>query len=98
MQQYISNSGGYLKNPDATSLCEFCSSATTDQFLESNFNIHYSHHWRNFGLMMAFVGFNVSHPSFATDASMSDEYPYRYFACTRSLGSSAFDEGVSLDL
>jgi ABC-type multidrug transport system permease subunit len=29
--QYISFAGGYLTNSDATSGCEFCSTATTDQ-------------------------------------------------------------------
>jgi ATP-binding cassette, subfamily G (WHITE), member 2, SNQ2 len=59
MQSYISSAGGYLTNPDATSACEFCSSRTTDQFLGPSFNIEYSHHWRNFGFMMAFILFNV---------------------------------------
>jgi ATP-binding cassette subfamily G (WHITE) protein 2 (SNQ2) len=59
LQQYISNYGGYLNNSDATSACEFCASATTDQYLGTNFNMHYSHHWRNFGLVMVYVMFNI---------------------------------------
>jgi ABC-type multidrug transport system permease subunit len=61
MQRYISRAGGYLTNPDATSTCEFCSVRTTDQFLGANFNIKYSHHWRDLGFVLAFVLFNVSH-------------------------------------
>lgn len=57
--QYISNFGGYVTNPDAASSCQFCSYRTTDQFLQTNSNIFYSHHWRNFGLMWVYVGFNV---------------------------------------
>lgn len=60
MQNYISRSGGYLTNPDASSACGFCSTRTTDEFLTNNFNIFYSHHWRNVGLMAAFILFNIT--------------------------------------
>ncbi|KAF8206137.1 pleiotropic drug resistance ABC transporter [Mycena galopus ATCC 62051] len=56
---YMSFAGGYLTNANATSACEFCSTATTDQFLEPNFNIYYSHHWRNAALLFAYIGFNI---------------------------------------
>ncbi|PPQ74645.1 hypothetical protein CVT26_005690 [Gymnopilus dilepis] len=59
MGPYMSFAGGYLSNPDATSMCQFCSTRTTDQFLGASFNIFYEHHWRNFGILVAFVGFNV---------------------------------------
>jgi ATP-binding cassette subfamily G (WHITE) protein 2 (SNQ2) len=35
---YISNAGGYLTNVDATSTCEFCSTATTDEVRLPSFN------------------------------------------------------------
>ncbi len=60
MDRYISFAGGYLANPNAASNCQFCSTRTTDQFLATNFNIFYGHHWRNFGFMIAYVAFNVS--------------------------------------
>jgi len=60
MQNFVALAGGYLNNPESTSACEFCSVRTTDQFLESGFNIFYRFHWRNFGIMIAFVMFNVS--------------------------------------
>lgn len=59
MNPYMSVAGGYLTNPDATSACQFCSVRTTDQFLGLTFNIFYEHHWRNFGIMVAFIIFNV---------------------------------------
>lgn len=65
MQNYISRAGGYLTNPDATSDCLFCSDRTTDQFLGPSFNIEYSHHWRNFGILMAFIMFNVGSSRYA---------------------------------
>jgi ATP-binding cassette subfamily G (WHITE) protein 2 (SNQ2) len=59
MSQFISSAGGYLTNPNATSACQFCSVRTTDQLIGVKFDIFYNHHWRNFGLMMAYVIFNV---------------------------------------
>ncbi|KAJ7649950.1 pleiotropic drug resistance ABC transporter [Roridomyces roridus] len=60
MGNYISSAGGYLTNGDATSSCEFCSTATTDQFLQASFNIFYSHHWRNCGLLFVYIGVNIA--------------------------------------
>jgi ATP-binding cassette subfamily G (WHITE) protein 2 (SNQ2) len=57
--QYISNFGGYITNPGAVDSCQFCPYRTTDAFLQSNSNIFYSHHWRNFCIMWIYVGFNV---------------------------------------
>ncbi|KAJ3529193.1 hypothetical protein NM688_g7886 [Phlebia brevispora] len=59
LDPFISAAGGYITNPDATTACEYCSFRTTDQFLLASFNIEYSHHWRNFGLMWVFIGFNI---------------------------------------
>ncbi|KAJ7762052.1 pleiotropic drug resistance ABC transporter [Mycena maculata] len=56
---YISTAGGYLTNSNATSGCEFCSTATTDEFLAASFNIYYSHHWRNAGLLFAYIFANI---------------------------------------
>jgi ATP-binding cassette, subfamily G (WHITE), member 2, SNQ2 len=60
LQQYISNSGGYVTNPDATSACQYCISRTTDEYLGPSFNVFYSNHWRDFGLLLAYIAFNVS--------------------------------------
>ena len=57
--EFISTAGGYITNPSATDNCQFCSYRTTDQFLQSNSNIFWSHHWRNFGFMWIYIGFNV---------------------------------------
>ncbi|KAH7099818.1 pleiotropic drug resistance ABC transporter [Auriculariales sp. MPI-PUGE-AT-0066] len=56
---YISNMGGYLQDENATSGCNFCSTRTTDEFMGGNFNVFYSNHWRDFGLVMAYVAFNI---------------------------------------
>ena len=60
LQTYISEAGGYLANPNATSDCSYCSSRTTDEFLYRNFNILYDHHWRDLGIFIAYCLFNVS--------------------------------------
>jgi ATP-binding cassette subfamily G (WHITE) protein 2 (SNQ2) len=59
LRTFISNKGGSLSNPSATSGCLFCSSATTDEFLGPQFNIFYSLRWRNLGIFCAYIAFNV---------------------------------------
>lgn len=46
--------------------------ATTDQFLASGFNI-YSHHWRDTGLMFAYIAFNVGLAFFPTPTCQSTD-------------------------
>jgi len=60
MQAFISRTGGYLADSNATSNCQYCPSRTTDEFLEKNFNMFYSHHWRDAWFMFAYIAFNVS--------------------------------------
>ncbi|EPQ50781.1 pleiotropic drug resistance ABC transporter [Gloeophyllum trabeum ATCC 11539] len=60
LQNYIANAGGYLTNPDATSQCNYCSINSTDAFLEGNFNILYSRHWRDLGLLFVYIAFNIT--------------------------------------
>lgn len=59
MNSYISRAGGYLTNPNSTSSCEFCSVRTTDELIGAGFDIFYAHRWRDFGLMVVFIMFNV---------------------------------------
>lgn len=59
MDPFISFAGGYITNPDATSQCLYCPYRTTDEFMLSSFNILYSHHWRNAGIVLGIVVFNV---------------------------------------
>ncbi|KAJ5753917.1 uncharacterized protein N7511_008070 [Penicillium nucicola] len=58
MQKYINVAGGQLLNPDATSDCSYCSLTVADQYLSTS-GIYYSQRWRNFGIMWAFIAFNV---------------------------------------
>ncbi|OKL58610.1 ABC transporter CDR4 [Talaromyces atroroseus] len=55
---YVSSAGGQLMNPNATSNCEYCSLATTDEFLAAE-GIYFSDRWRNIGILFAYCGFNI---------------------------------------
>ncbi|KAM0276296.1 hypothetical protein ACHAQH_006885 [Verticillium albo-atrum] len=50
--------GGNLLTPDATETCLYCPISTTNQFL-ARFNIKYATRWRDFGVLWAYVLFNV---------------------------------------
>ncbi|KAH7409048.1 AtrD, ABC-transporter [Cadophora sp. MPI-SDFR-AT-0126] len=58
LQDYISVSGGYLLNPEATSDCQFCSVRDTNSLL-AGMSLSYELMWRNFGTMWAFITLNV---------------------------------------
>lgn len=58
MAGYIRFAGGYLQDPGATAQCSFCPLDSTNTFLTA-VSSDYSERWRNFGIMWAFIGFNV---------------------------------------
>ncbi|PLB43646.1 ABC transporter CDR4 [Aspergillus steynii IBT 23096] len=59
MDPFIKMTGnGYLKDPHATSDCAFCPISETDTFLRAIAS-DFSEAWRNFGLMWAYVAFNI---------------------------------------
>lgn len=58
MSEYIATAGGYLTNPNATADCRFCSASSTNDYL-AQLSSSYSTRWRNFGIMWAFILFNV---------------------------------------
>lgn len=60
LDPFINVAGGYLTNGDATNHCEYCPYRTTNEFLSNSFSIEYSHRWRDIGVFVAFIGFNVS--------------------------------------
>ncbi|KAJ8519083.1 hypothetical protein ONZ45_g3902 [Pleurotus djamor] len=79
-ENYISNRGGYLNNPDATSGCQFCPSRTTDEFLGPTFNIFYRHRWRDLGIFCGFIVIN-------TVAVYIFAYAFRVKSVSRSIMS-----------
>lgn len=58
MSNYLSMAGGYLVDPNATSLCEYCPMADTNTFLASIGSV-YSELGRNIGVVIAFIVFNM---------------------------------------
>ncbi|KGO66421.1 CDR ABC transporter [Penicillium italicum] len=58
LMKYVTATGGQLLNPEATSDCSYCSLQVADQYL-STAGIFYSQRWRNFGIMWAFIAFNI---------------------------------------
>ncbi|KAF9769293.1 hypothetical protein IL306_013302 [Fusarium sp. DS 682] len=58
MAEYLRTAPGQLQNPNDTSDCRYCSFTNADQFMAGS-RIYYSERWRNFGLVWAFVAFNI---------------------------------------
>ena len=59
MQPYIDLHGGYVLDQTATSQCHFCTANDTNVYL-TQLSSEYSTRWRNFGIMWAFIVFNVA--------------------------------------
>ncbi len=55
---YMNATGGYLQDGSATSDCKYCTMSTTNQFL-ATIDIKYGDRWRNFGLMIVYIIFNI---------------------------------------
>lgn len=58
MEVYLQAAGGYLVDSNATSNCQYCAISDTNVFLAS-VGSDYSLRWRNFGILWAFIIFNV---------------------------------------
>ncbi|KAK6065954.1 ABC-2 type transporter [Seiridium cupressi] len=59
MSKYIDATGGYLLDSSATDSCSYCSIADTNVFL-SSVSSSYDTRWRDFGIGMAFIVFNIA--------------------------------------
>ncbi|KAH6974077.1 ABC-2 type transporter [Ilyonectria destructans] len=58
LADYLETVPGQLQNSDATEKCQYCSLQVADQYLVGN-DIYWSERWRNFGIVWAFVVFNI---------------------------------------
>lgn len=56
---YLQLAPGQLQNPEATSACQYCQVSVADQYISQN-NIYWDTRWRNFGLMWAYILFNIA--------------------------------------
>ncbi|KAG1745100.1 ABC-2 type transporter-domain-containing protein [Suillus paluster] len=59
MTPFVEFAGGYLTNPEAAESCQYCPYTTADQYMFSRFNIKFSDHWRDLGIVFGFVAFNI---------------------------------------
>jgi ATP-binding cassette subfamily G (WHITE) protein 2 (PDR) len=57
LSQYLDAAGGYLVDSNAEA-CQLCPIDNTDTFL-MGVSISFSDRWRNFGLILVYIGFNV---------------------------------------
>lgn len=55
---YMGATGGYLRDPSATSDCSFCQIQDTNVFLKS-LSSDYKDVWRNFGILWVYIVFNI---------------------------------------
>ncbi|CAF3429996.1 unnamed protein product [Fusarium graminearum] len=58
MAEYLKLAPGRLQNPEATQECQYCALVNADQFL-ANSKIYWGERWRNYGLVWAYVAFNI---------------------------------------
>lgn len=59
LADYLQTAPGTLQNPEATEQCRYCPLSNSDQYLAGS-NIFWPERWRNFGIVWAFVFFNVA--------------------------------------
>ncbi len=58
MKDYIKMKGGYLRSDSDRVYCTYCSYASGQEFT-NNLHMYFKNHWRNFGIMWAFVIGNI---------------------------------------
>jgi ABC-type multidrug transport system permease subunit len=55
---FLEMAPGRLQNPDSKDSCRYCTFDNADQYLAGS-NIFWSQRWRNFGIMWAYILFNI---------------------------------------
>lgn len=65
MADFMDNAGGYLagSSGDSTEECQFCPMKDTNAFL-ATINVDFANRWRNFGLLWAYIIFNIAAAAF----------------------------------
>lgn len=58
LEPFLSRAPGALQNPEDTAGCRYCPVSVADVYLAGN-EIYYKDRWRNFGIMFAYILFNV---------------------------------------
>lgn len=55
---YQAAAGGYLRDPNATGECSYCTIDDTNVFL-SSVGVTYANRWRDYGILWAFIVVNI---------------------------------------
>ncbi|KAH6876732.1 ABC-2 type transporter-domain-containing protein [Thelonectria olida] len=58
LESYLQTAPGQLQNPNDTSSCRYCSLSNADQYMVRS-SIFWSERWRNYGIMWAYIAFNI---------------------------------------
>lgn len=58
LSSYIEISGGFVTNPSATGVCQYCPVKDTTQFLET-VGINFANRWRDYGFMWVYICVNI---------------------------------------
>jgi len=58
LSSYISTAGGFISDPSATGICQYCPVKDTTQFLEA-VGINFANRWRDYGLMWVYICVNI---------------------------------------
>ena len=59
LSAYISTARGFIVDPSATGMCQYCPVETTTQFLQT-VGISFGNRWRDFGLLWVYICFNIA--------------------------------------
>jgi len=58
MAPYLQLAGGEVYNPTDKAGCQYCQISNSDMYLAA-VSVYYDERWRNFGLVWAYVAFNI---------------------------------------
>lgn len=59
LEPFLQMAPGQLQNPEGLEQCRYCAFSNADQFM-STASIYWSERWRNFGIMWAYIFFNIA--------------------------------------
>jgi ATP-binding cassette subfamily G (WHITE) protein 2 (PDR) len=59
LSSYIRTAGGYIVDPSAIGICQYCPVKSTTDFL-GEVGISFANRWRDFGLLWVYICFNIA--------------------------------------
>jgi ATP-binding cassette, subfamily G (WHITE), member 2, SNQ2 len=58
-RSFLETATGYLDNPGDSSDCRYCQYSSGQSFFEP-LDIHFDDRWRDLGIFIAYIGFNIA--------------------------------------